>query len=46
MLGAYAMPSSIPWTTIDGFEIISLVCSSLGVFAYNWFDSANDTFVR
>ena len=46
-VGHLLMPNTISLTGLDGFEIVSLFFSTMGVGIYNWFDShPNDPAAR
>jgi hypothetical protein len=38
VLGHLLMPNAILLTGLDGYEIVSLIFSTMGVAIYNWFD--------
>lgn len=42
VLGHVLMPSAILLAGLDGFEIISLIFSTMGVGIYNWFDEKEE----
>jgi UDP-N-acetylmuramyl pentapeptide phosphotransferase/UDP-N-acetylglucosamine-1-phosphate transferase len=42
VLGHLLMPNAILLTGLDGYEIVSLIFSTMGVAIYNWFDEKQE----